>query len=246
MQHADCSDHYEVLQVSPRADQDTIERVFRHLAKRFHPDNAETGNAERFSQIVEAYRVLSDPEVRASFDAKYTDQQQERWQLFDQAASVSNVESDRRIRLGLLTVLYQARRRDVDRPGLGTLELERILDCPQDHMKFHVWYMKEQGWVERLDNGTLAITADGVDHLAEQELPWADAEHTLPSPAASDRDSHEHGSSNSDSGPSGSHPNDRNGTAPPEQAPEADPDRENDPAAEPVFQFADAFRGATP
>jgi curved DNA-binding protein CbpA len=32
------ADHYETLQVSPRADRDTIERVFRLLAKRYHPD----------------------------------------------------------------------------------------------------------------------------------------------------------------------------------------------------------------
>ena len=41
-------DHYEALQVSPRADGDTIDRVFRHLAKRLHPDNQESGDAEIF------------------------------------------------------------------------------------------------------------------------------------------------------------------------------------------------------
>ncbi|MEO7964396.1 MAG: J domain-containing protein, partial [Gemmatimonadaceae bacterium] len=39
MTSAPLPDHYETLQVSPRADQETIERVFRHLAKRYHPDN---------------------------------------------------------------------------------------------------------------------------------------------------------------------------------------------------------------
>lgn len=42
MAESDAVDHYEVLQLSPRADQDTIQRVFRHLAKRLHPDNAES------------------------------------------------------------------------------------------------------------------------------------------------------------------------------------------------------------
>ena len=35
-------DFYEVLQISPNADPDTIHRIYRLLAQRFHPDNAET------------------------------------------------------------------------------------------------------------------------------------------------------------------------------------------------------------
>ena len=58
-------DLYEVLQVSPRADEETIQRVFRHLAKRFHPDNTESGNAERFSELMEAFQTLSDAEQRS-------------------------------------------------------------------------------------------------------------------------------------------------------------------------------------
>ena len=43
-------DYYELLQVSPRADQETIERVFRHLARRYHPDTRDSGNAAKFAQ----------------------------------------------------------------------------------------------------------------------------------------------------------------------------------------------------
>ena len=42
-------DHYELLQVSPTAEIDTIHRVYRLLAQRFHPDNRETGNATAIS-----------------------------------------------------------------------------------------------------------------------------------------------------------------------------------------------------
>jgi curved DNA-binding protein CbpA len=173
------TDHYETLQLSPYAHTDTVERVFRHLAKRFHPDNTETGDAQRFSAVVEAYRVLSDPERRAAYDAAHAQQREDRWQIFDQDAAGTTPESDQRVRLGILSVLYQSRRRDVDRPGVGILELERILDCPQDHMRFHLWYMKEKGWVERRDNGTLAITVAGLDHLNSQEIPWARPSHQL-------------------------------------------------------------------
>ena len=49
MVEPDWTNHYDVLQVASRADQDTIQRVFRHLAKRYHPDNVESGDATRLS-----------------------------------------------------------------------------------------------------------------------------------------------------------------------------------------------------
>src|SRR5712671_7039169 len=54
-------DHYEVLQISPNADLETIRRVYRIQAQRFHPDNLDTGNAETFRRISDAYEVLIDP-----------------------------------------------------------------------------------------------------------------------------------------------------------------------------------------
>jgi len=42
------TDYYEFLQISPNAERDTITRVYRYLATRFHPDNPETGNVEKF------------------------------------------------------------------------------------------------------------------------------------------------------------------------------------------------------
>jgi curved DNA-binding protein len=64
-------DYYKILQLSQGADQETIERVYRLLAKRYHPDNKDTGDAQEFDTLVKAYRALSDPERRADYDAKY-------------------------------------------------------------------------------------------------------------------------------------------------------------------------------
>ncbi|MCK5350483.1 MAG: DnaJ domain-containing protein, partial [Desulfobacula sp.] len=41
-------DYYEDLQISPNADLETIERIYRLLAKRYHPDNKRTGNIDKF------------------------------------------------------------------------------------------------------------------------------------------------------------------------------------------------------
>lgn len=75
-------DYYEILQLSPRADQETIERIYRLLAKRYHPDNRQTGNAERFDELTKAYRVLSNPEKRAGYDAKYEAGNAHQWSVF--------------------------------------------------------------------------------------------------------------------------------------------------------------------
>ncbi len=66
-------DCYEVMQLSPHADAETISRVYRLLAARYHPDNRETGDSEKFIQLSQAYRILSDPEKRTRFDVGYRD-----------------------------------------------------------------------------------------------------------------------------------------------------------------------------
>jgi hypothetical protein len=38
-------------------------------------------------------------------------------------------------------------------------------------MKFHVWYLKENGLLQRLENGCWAITAAGVDHVLQSGGP---------------------------------------------------------------------------
>jgi hypothetical protein len=155
-------DYYEVLQVSPNADPETIERVFRHLAKRHHPDNVRTGERERFEVLLEAHRVLLDPEQRAAYDLRYQDAHERRQDLLREAGVEGPVADDRTLRERILSVLYAQRRRDVQNPSVGEIELEQLLGCPRELLAFHVWYLKEKRWVERTERG-FAITALGVD-----------------------------------------------------------------------------------
>jgi curved DNA-binding protein len=63
-------DFYEALGVSRSADQPEIQRAYRKLARKYHPDvNKEPDAEERFKEISEAYDVLSDPELRKRYDA---------------------------------------------------------------------------------------------------------------------------------------------------------------------------------
>ena len=164
------SDYYEDLQISPNADKEMIERVFRILAKRYHPDNTETGDAEKFNVLYKAYRVLSDPEKRAAFDAKYEELRASKWKIVEEASQSEGFENDGRIRQGVLSLLYVARRQDALNPGMGIMEFEKLLGCPQHHMEFHIWYLKEKNRIRLTDTGEYAITADGVDKMAENDM----------------------------------------------------------------------------
>jgi curved DNA-binding protein CbpA len=160
-------DYYELLQVSPRADRETIERVFRLLAKRYHPDNYETGNAEMFSQITDAFRILSDAEKRAAYDAQYESTREKNWNVFDKDSANNAIQADNLLRTALLSILYVARRNNPSEPGIGIVELERLVSCPEQIVKFQMWYLRENGWIQRLESGHFAITATGVDRLFE-------------------------------------------------------------------------------
>lgn len=59
---------YNQLQVSPYADAETITAAYRSLAKRFHPDNLQTGSKVRMQEIVAAYEVLSNVTRRKIYD----------------------------------------------------------------------------------------------------------------------------------------------------------------------------------
>jgi len=87
-------DYYEVLQLSPNADPDTIHHVFHMLAQRHNTDNPETGNENNLKLLMRAYNVLSDPEQRAAYDSEHTHARRLRWKVFDQPASATAIESE--------------------------------------------------------------------------------------------------------------------------------------------------------
>jgi curved DNA-binding protein CbpA len=163
-------DHYEILQLSPNASAEMIERVYRVLAKRYHPDNAETGDVDRFTEVQAAFEVLSSPVARAAYDVKHDDHRALTWKIFKQDGAGDSRAEDRRLFHGILSLLYIARRRDPHGGGLGGVSLEKMLGCPQEHLEFPLWYLKQRGWIERLGSGYFAITADGVDKLGNDDL----------------------------------------------------------------------------
>ena len=155
-------DLYETLEVSSTASQETIERMFRYLAQRYHPDR-DTGDANHFDQIAQAYGTLKDHESRAAYDARHKTNLDYQWSLVEEAGDDDNFEQDSVIQERVLSVLYTKRKRDPDEPGLGSIQLARLTGCPHEMLNFHVWYLKDKGWIMRMEDGAMAITAEGVD-----------------------------------------------------------------------------------
>jgi curved DNA-binding protein CbpA len=158
-------DHYEVLQIGRNADTETVHRVYRIMAARFHPDNPRTGNTETFLLLKRAYEVLADPEQRAKYDHERQAEDEGPLPIFELQEFVHGLKGEMNRRLGVLALLYNRRRANEDSPGMSMLELEKRMAFPREHLNFALWYLRARGFVTQQDNSDCGITADGIDFI---------------------------------------------------------------------------------
>ena len=173
--------YYEILGLRPSASQEVIAIRFRTLARRYHPDNVITGDRSKFEAILKANDTLKDAARRSQYhhdnpqdlpplaaeggeDAEHLGEAQDA----EDSVFVDDLGIDRDVAIqnNLLTMLYLQRRRNAKEPGIGNSELERLAGCSHEQLEFHLWYLREKGWIARRDDGLLAITVDGVDRAA--------------------------------------------------------------------------------
>jgi len=161
-------DYYELLQISPNAEPETIHRVYRLLATRYHPDNRETGDVRKFRQLHEAYTTLTDPVKRAQFDVVHERQRNDRWKLVSAGGrSETDVDVEKLTRLTVLEVLYTRRRVEPNNPGLYDRDMEELIGRAREHLEFTYWYLMQKGMIARGEQSRLIITVHGVDYLEE-------------------------------------------------------------------------------
>jgi len=162
-------DHYGTLQISNKADLQTIHRVFRIMALRFHPDNSQTGDVEQFLRMKRAYAVLSDPERRAEYDAVAEKNRGDGpMPIFALKDFVTGVEAEANRRLGVLCLLYHQRQTNPDNPCVSLLDLERQMGFPREYLSFTLWYLRAKDFVTAADNADYALTALGADFVEKK------------------------------------------------------------------------------
>ena len=158
-------DYYEFLQISPRAEFATIQRIHRFMASRFHPDNPATGDPEKFLLLNHAYEILSDPERRAAYDASREKQDIGRQPIFENSEFVNGIEGEMNRRLGILSILYNQRRMNSENPRISLYDLEKRMGWPREYLDFTTWYLRSKQYVIREDNSDFSLTALGVDFV---------------------------------------------------------------------------------
>lgn len=161
-------DYYELLELSPNAKLETIERVFRYFATKLHPDAG--GDKTKFNQLIQAFETLRNSDTRTAYDDLYRQRQQHAANLIDNArkAGVDTVDRHK-----LLCIYYAKRRQDSAKPALGISTVERLMKCPAEVLEFHLWYFREKGWIQREESGGFSITAEGVDRIESTEVKVA-------------------------------------------------------------------------
>ena len=161
-------DYYGILQVNPNCDAKILESAYHYLAKMYHPDRAGTADTAKFHDVIEAYRVLRNPEQRAEYNDLYSQKtgvtldashadgtEAEDWSALNDADDHAKI----------LLHLYKKRREDAQNAGVVGFYLQDMLKCSDEHFEFHKWYLKEKGFIVLTEHGTLAITIQGVDHV---------------------------------------------------------------------------------
>ena len=166
----DFVNYYELLQISSTAEQETIHRVYRILVSRYHPDNPDTGDSEKFLLLKQAYEVLSDPQTRAMFDNELHLRNLKPLEVFKLNDFLVGVDAESNRRLGILSLLYARRRTHPATPGMSLLEFEKLMAIPREHLEFTVWFLKESGRLRLGEQSDLEITVEGVEFI-EARLP---------------------------------------------------------------------------
>jgi hypothetical protein len=156
-------DFYDFLQISPKAEGETIHRVYHFLAARYHPDNQKSGDVEKFRLLKSAYDVLSNPARRAEYDSAREDVTVKPFSTM--IDFLDNIEGELNRRVAVLAVLYYKRRINPDAAEVSLREIEERMGFPRDYLDFTLWYLHQKGYIRKADNAQFTLTASGVDFV---------------------------------------------------------------------------------
>jgi curved DNA-binding protein CbpA len=162
-------DHYVILGVEPSADSETIQTAYAKLAQKY----AETGEKNKFDAVNQAYEVLADPALRASFDKVKGVDLEAGNPKFSGAEFFRGLAQGSGLRSAVLCILYDRRRVKSSKPGLSMRHLEGMMNTTSDELNFALWYLKKRGFIAIDDKSSMEISVEGMDFL-EQNRPSAE------------------------------------------------------------------------
>jgi hypothetical protein len=178
--------YYELLQVDRDAHPTIIRYAYRFLAAMYHPDNGESGDAEKFRIITEAWRTLSDEGKRAAYDMSLGAKEVKAAAPSAQGGGPSGDPSqfgkdslpkipktglswnEIELRLAILQILLGQRKK---RPQTGGATAKMMMDILSidnvAEMEFALWYLRETNLIEMGDR-MFMISWRGVDYIVDQ------------------------------------------------------------------------------
>ncbi|MBI4533801.1 MAG: J domain-containing protein [Candidatus Melainabacteria bacterium] len=165
--------YYQILQVDLQAHPTIIRYAYRFLAAMYHPDNSESGDAEKFKTITEAWRTLSEAGKRQAYDTHLGVKAASGAQAPQGSPGMPNIPkaslswSEVELRLAVLQVLMEARRKRPQTGGASARMLMDCLNCNMGDIEYVLWYLREKGYIARTE-ANFMITVSGVDYLIEQ------------------------------------------------------------------------------
>lgn len=173
---------YQLLHVDRDAHTTIIRYAYRFLAAMYHPDNGETGDAEKFRIITDAWKTLSDDGKRAAYDMSLGQREQaEGVAPHRPQAKVNEFGKDSlpnipktgiswneiELRCAILQIMLAARKKKPREGGVSIKMIMDILGCDVIESEFALWYLREKKYIETGER-VFMITGAGVDYLVDQ------------------------------------------------------------------------------
>lgn len=171
-------DYYQLLQIPQNAELEVIQRVYRMMTARYHPDNPQTGDRERYQRLHQAYEVLASQQARREYDRTYQARASAPVSLFALKEFEGGMAGEPTRRLGILCLLYNRRRSNPESAGLSILDLESLTTIAREHLLFTLWYLREAELARQDERTDFVITSRGVDFV-ERNVPGNAVLHEL-------------------------------------------------------------------
>lgn len=158
-------DHQEILRAASAHNPEALERIYRKLAKHYHPDNQQTGSAEEFLRLQEAYSIVSDP--RRSQLSLVTDSAFGRGTAEDATAGdvTEILVNGEQQRMRILVLLFRRKAKNLHNAAVSPLEISAATKTSQEETDFALWYLQSKRAVVCGESSGYEITTEGIDLL---------------------------------------------------------------------------------